>query len=84
VHRQTQATAAHVGFDDRGVVAPSYVADINIFDHATISHAAASISLSITSSKVSPARSSLSHQTENPCLSNESKSGWMRYLSSDE
>ena len=36
VHRQTQATAAHVGFDDRGVVAPGYLADLNIFDHATI------------------------------------------------
>ena len=36
VHRQTQATAAHVGFDDRGVVAPGYLADLNIFDHDTI------------------------------------------------
>jgi len=36
VHRQTQATAAHVGFLDRGVVAPGYLADLNIFDHETI------------------------------------------------
>ncbi len=36
VHRQTQATASHVGFDDRGVVAPGYLADLNIFDHDTI------------------------------------------------
>ena len=36
VHRQTQATAAHVGFADRGVIAPGYLADVNIFDHATI------------------------------------------------
>jgi len=36
VHRQTQATASHVGFADRGVVAPGYLADLNIFDHETI------------------------------------------------
>ena len=36
VHRQTQATAAHVGFHDRGVVAPGFIADLNIFDHDTI------------------------------------------------
>ena len=36
VHRQTQATAAHVGLHDRGVVAPGYLADLNIFDHETI------------------------------------------------
>jgi len=36
VHRQTQATASHVGFNDRGVVAPGYLADLNIFDHDTI------------------------------------------------
>jgi len=36
VHRQTQATAAHVGFHDRGVVAPGYLADLNVFDHETI------------------------------------------------
>ena len=36
VHRQTQQTAAHVGFDDRGVIAPGYLADINVFDHDEI------------------------------------------------
>jgi len=36
VHRQTQATASHVGLNDRGVVAPGYLADLNIFDHDTI------------------------------------------------
>ena len=36
VHRQTQATASHVGWNDRGVVAPGYLADLNVFDHATI------------------------------------------------
>lgn len=36
VHRQTQATASHVGFGDRGVVAPGYLADLNVFDHDTI------------------------------------------------
>jgi len=36
VHRQTQATASHVGFNDRGVIAPGYVADINVFDHEKI------------------------------------------------
>ncbi len=36
VHRQTQATAAHVGWTDRGVVAPGYLADLNVFDHDTI------------------------------------------------
>jgi N-acyl-D-aspartate/D-glutamate deacylase len=36
VHRQTQATASWVGFDDRGVVAPGYQGDLNIFDHETI------------------------------------------------
>jgi len=33
VHQQTQRTAAHVGWDDRGVVAPGYLADLNIIDH---------------------------------------------------
>lgn len=32
VHWQTQATAAHVGWLDRGVVAPGYVADLNVID----------------------------------------------------
>ncbi len=36
VHRQTQATAQHVGFLDRGVIAPGYLADINVFDHDAI------------------------------------------------
>ena len=40
VHRQTQATAAHVGWTDRGVVAPGYLADLNVFDHDTINAAA--------------------------------------------
>ncbi len=34
VHQQTQRTAAHVGWNDRGVVAPGYLADLNIIDHA--------------------------------------------------
>lgn len=33
VHQQTQRTAAHVGWHDRGVVAPGYLADVNIIDH---------------------------------------------------
>ncbi len=33
VHQQTQRTAAHVGWLDRGVVAPGYLADLNIIDH---------------------------------------------------
>lgn len=33
VHQQTQRTAAHVGWNDRGVVAPGYLADLNIIDH---------------------------------------------------
>ena len=33
VHQQTQKTAAHVGWLDRGVVAPGYLADLNIIDH---------------------------------------------------
>lgn len=33
VHQQTQRTAAHVGWHDRGVVAPGYLADLNIIDH---------------------------------------------------
>ncbi len=32
VHRQTQRTAAHVGWLDRGVLAPGYLADINVID----------------------------------------------------
>ena len=33
VHQQTQRNAAHVGWLDRGVVAPGYLADLNIIDH---------------------------------------------------
>jgi len=32
VHRQTQRTAAQVGWFDRGVLAPGYVADLNVID----------------------------------------------------
>lgn len=32
VHHQTQRTAEHVGWLDRGVVAPGYLADLNIID----------------------------------------------------
>jgi N-acyl-D-amino-acid deacylase len=32
VHQQTQRTAAHVGLYDRGVVAPGYLADLNVID----------------------------------------------------
>lgn len=32
VHQQTQRTAAHVGWHDRGVVAPGYLADLNVID----------------------------------------------------
>jgi N-acyl-D-aspartate/D-glutamate deacylase len=32
VHHQTQRTAAHVGWLDRGVVAPGYLADLNVID----------------------------------------------------
>ncbi|MFV0526860.1 MAG: N-acyl-D-amino-acid deacylase family protein [Acidimicrobiales bacterium] len=33
VHQQTQRTAAHVGWLDRGVVAPGYLADLNVIDY---------------------------------------------------
>lgn len=33
VHQQTQRTAAHVGWHDRGVIAPGYLADVNVIDH---------------------------------------------------
>jgi N-acyl-D-aspartate/D-glutamate deacylase len=36
VHQQTQRTAAHVGWLDRGVVAPGYLADLNVIDLDTI------------------------------------------------
>ncbi len=32
VHHQTQRTASHVGWLDRGVVAPGYLADLNVID----------------------------------------------------
>jgi N-acyl-D-aspartate/D-glutamate deacylase len=32
VHAQTQRTAAHVGWLDRGVLAPGYLADLNVID----------------------------------------------------
>lgn len=32
VHHQTQRTAAHVGWHDRGVVAPGHLADLNVID----------------------------------------------------
>ncbi|MEM9039857.1 MAG: amidohydrolase family protein [Actinomycetota bacterium] len=36
VHQQTQRTAAHVGWHDRGVIAPGYLADVNVIDHDRI------------------------------------------------
>ncbi|MFN8037522.1 MAG: amidohydrolase family protein [Acidimicrobiia bacterium] len=33
VHQQTRRTAEHVGWFDRGVVAPGYLADVNVIDH---------------------------------------------------
>ena len=36
VHQQTQKTAAHVGWLDRGVVAPGYLADLNVIDPDSI------------------------------------------------
>jgi N-acyl-D-aspartate/D-glutamate deacylase len=36
VHHQTQRTAAHVGWRDRGVVAPGYLADLNVIDHGRL------------------------------------------------
>ncbi|MEP6623850.1 MAG: amidohydrolase family protein [Acidimicrobiia bacterium] len=32
VHQQTQRTAAHVGWLDRGVLAPGYLGDVNVID----------------------------------------------------
>ena len=32
VHQQTQRTARHVGWTDRGVVAPGHLADLNVID----------------------------------------------------
>ena len=36
VHQQTQRTAAHVGWTDRGVVAPGFLGDLNVIDLDTI------------------------------------------------
>ncbi|HEX2850676.1 MAG TPA: amidohydrolase family protein [Acidimicrobiales bacterium] len=36
VHQQTQRTAAHVGWTDRGVVAAGHLADLNVIDLDTI------------------------------------------------
>ena len=36
VHQQTQRTASHVGWHDRGVVAPGYLADVNVIDHGAL------------------------------------------------
>jgi len=33
VHQQTQRTARHVGWTDRGVIAPGMLADLNVIDH---------------------------------------------------
>lgn len=40
VHRQTQATAEHVGWTDRGVLAVGKLADINVIDHDKLAVAA--------------------------------------------
>ncbi len=36
VHLQTQRTAELYGFKDRGVLAPGYLADVNVIDHDTL------------------------------------------------
>jgi N-acyl-D-amino-acid deacylase len=36
VHHQTQRTATHVGWTDRGVIAPGYLADLNLIDMASL------------------------------------------------
>jgi len=36
VHLQTRRTAELYGFRDRGVLAPGYLADINVIDHAAL------------------------------------------------
>jgi N-acyl-D-aspartate/D-glutamate deacylase len=33
---QTRATAALYGFDDRGLLAPGYLADVNVIDYDTL------------------------------------------------
>ncbi len=37
VHHQTRRTAALYGFDDRGLIAPGYLADINVIDYEALS-----------------------------------------------
>ena len=37
VHRQTQETAQFYGMNDRGVIAPGYLADVNIIDYDALS-----------------------------------------------
>jgi N-acyl-D-aspartate/D-glutamate deacylase len=36
VHHITQRTAQHVGWNDRGVVAPGYLADLNVIDMGSL------------------------------------------------
>lgn len=36
VHHQTRRTAALYGFDDRGVIAPGYLADLNVIDFESL------------------------------------------------
>jgi N-acyl-D-aspartate/D-glutamate deacylase len=36
VKRQTQDTARHVGWFDRGVLAPGFLADVNVIDHGAL------------------------------------------------
>jgi N-acyl-D-aspartate/D-glutamate deacylase len=36
VHHQTQRPARHVGWNDRGVIAPGYLADLNVIDLAAL------------------------------------------------
>jgi N-acyl-D-amino-acid deacylase len=40
VHQQTQRTATHVGLTDRGVIAPGYLADLNVIDLQRLSNPA--------------------------------------------
>jgi N-acyl-D-aspartate/D-glutamate deacylase len=36
VHLQTRRTAELYGFGDRGLLAPGYLADVNVIDHAAL------------------------------------------------
>jgi N-acyl-D-aspartate/D-glutamate deacylase len=36
VHLQTRRTAALYGFNDRGLLAPGYLADVNVIDHENL------------------------------------------------